>query len=177
MSDAKRIDLSLHPRPLLRTGQLDKRNQSELSKADEQNEIVREPFAAALEAYPKAQAAASQLGMTEAYLSQMKSGERTIPLRAVLPLLDNENSATVLLTWLCEKAGFAPPARPKRVNRRQVEKKTTQKVKQVVQLWSMVRAEVAAELNTSVMDVERALEETTNPGVDPELVAAVVARK
>ncbi len=162
---AKPMSQRVQDKPVLRTGQLAKAVVSDpafeqrMSVVEQGNEAVIDWFDAAVGAYPKAAAMAAEMGCTEAYLSQMRHGERSIPLRAILPLLANADSAIVLLTALCEAAGFAPPQRPRKVSKRQVQAAATMKVRQVAQLWLMLRGEVAAELKTSVTDVEQALDE------------------
>lgn len=127
--------------------------------AEAGNSTVGDWFDAAVSAYPKAAALAAELGVTEAYISQFRSGERSIPLRAILPLLAHADSAIVLLTAMCEAAGFAPPKRPRKVSKAQVDAAVTRKVRTVLALWSMVRAEAAAELGTTVVDVDAALDD------------------
>jgi hypothetical protein len=90
-------------------------------------------------------------------VAKMRSGKKSTPLRALLPLLKDERAAMVLITALCRIAGFAPPRPIQKVTRRQVEEAIARKTRQCVVLWRQMAREAADELGTSFDDVEAAM--------------------
>jgi len=131
------------------------------ARIDAQNAITAAWFDRAVGAYGKGSALAAELGVTEAYVSEMRSGKRTVAFRHLLPLLEHEDSALTLIAALCDAAGLAVPGRPRKVSKKEVQEATTRKVRGILQLWQIVRADVAAELDTTVEDAESALDEVT----------------
>lgn len=101
-------------------------------------------------------ALAAELDLDDAMVSKMRSGAKSTPLRALLPLLKDEAAALALLTAMARYAGLAPPTRVRKVTREEVEASTAQAVRRVSTLWKMLRREVADELGTDEDDVEAA---------------------
>jgi hypothetical protein len=121
--------------------------------------ICSQFFSQAVDAWGKADAYADEIGVTKSIMSEMRSGSRVIKLRDCLPLLDNPESARLFIAALCDRAGLAPPQKRRRVSRQEVESATARRVRHIVELWRLVRPDVAAELGTDVDDVEAAMVE------------------
>lgn len=106
--------------------------------------------------------AAIELGTSESHLADYLRGDKTIAFHRVVRMCrKNPDAALAVLTELSRIAGLAPPTRPRKVEKREVQAATTRKVRNIIQLWQMVRADVAAELGTTTEDAEAALDEVT----------------
>lgn len=157
------MNAKLRPEAVLRPGEL---RQAALplgdiaakrqKRIDDDNAVAAEWFDAAVGAYGKASALAAELGVTEAYVSEMRCGKRTVALRHLLPLLKHEASALVLLGAMSRVAGLAPPRPVQRVTREQATEATAQAVRRVTALWQLVRREVADQLGADEEQVEGA---------------------
>jgi hypothetical protein len=93
-------------------------------------------------------------------VAKMRSGKKSTPLRALLPLLRDEQAAMVLITAMCRIAGLAPPRPIQKVTRRQVESVMARKVRECVVLWQALSRQVADECGTTTDDVDAAMTET-----------------
>lgn len=133
--------------------------------AERDNAIAAKWFSEAIDHYPKAGSLAAELGITDAYLSQMRAGERTIPLRAVLPLLKHRQAAKALLAPMSEPGGLAPPTEKRRIKKRAANAAVARTVRKLVDIWGLIRERCAEEARTSVDDLEAAL---SSPGSDEE---------
>jgi hypothetical protein len=101
-------------------------------------------------------ALAAELDLDDAMISKMRSGAKSTPLRALLPLLRDPDSALALLTAMARYAGLAPPTRVRKVTRDEVEHETAQQVRRTVDVWKLYRRQVADALGTTEEDVEAA---------------------
>ena len=72
--------------------------------------VVASWFDAAVKCYGKATALADELGVGEAFLSEMRSGKRGIALRHLLPFLGNAEAVLAFVAPLLESIGYV--ARP-----------------------------------------------------------------
>jgi hypothetical protein len=115
-------------------------------------------FDSAVGAYGKAQALALELDVTESYLSDMRAGDRSTPLRALLPLLKSRDAVLAFVAPLCDAVGLAEPQPKRTVSREEVDAKTAQLVRRTVTLWKLLRSEVAAELGADEEQVDLAIE-------------------
>jgi hypothetical protein len=125
----------------------------------EKQDIEAAPiFDAAAAAYG-AEALATELDVDASHLSKMRRGQKSVPLRALIPILRDPVAALALLAAMCRIAGFAPPRPIQKVTRRQVEEAIARKTRQCVVLWRQMAREAADELGTSFDDVEAAMVE------------------
>lgn len=116
-------------------------------------------FDSAVGAWGKAAAYAAELGVTEAFLSDLRTGARTVALWHCLPLLRDQAAARALLAPQLELAGLAPPAAKRRVSRARAQANIARRVRLIVELWKVLRPAVAAEEGTDEADVDAALDD------------------
>jgi hypothetical protein len=135
-----------------------KREEIRQRRAAELDGVIAQWFSAALDTWGKDENYADELGVSKNIVSDMQKNKRVVKLRDCLPLLDNPESAKVLLGALCEYAGFAAPGRKRVVTRAEVDAKTAQLVRRTVTLWKLIKREVAAELGADEEQVDLATE-------------------
>lgn len=126
----------------------------------QRNAIVAKWLDAALGYYPKAASIASNCGISEAYLSQMRTGERTIPAHLLLDLLDYSESAAVLLAAQAERSGRFTVQPIRKIDPEMARKRYIAKARAVGMVHAALRAEVAAECGATEDDLDWALEDT-----------------
>lgn len=106
--------------------------------------------------------AAIELATSESHLADYLRGDKTIAFHRVVRMCrKNQDAALALIGELSRISGLAPPQRPRKVSKREAQDATTRKVRGILQLWQIVRADVATDLETTVDDVESALDEVT----------------
>lgn len=76
---------------------------------DEMRGLVRECFAAGVQAWGKQGAYATRIQINEPHLSDMLAGKRPIHLKQALPLLATIASAKAFTGWQCRMSGLLQP--------------------------------------------------------------------
>jgi hypothetical protein len=132
------------------------RAEPRLTPTEKQDVEAAPIFDVAAAAYG-AEALAAELDVDASHLSKMRRGLKSVPLRALIPILKDQQAALALLTAMCRIAGLAPPRPIQKVTRRQVEESIARKTRQCVVLWRQMAREAADELGTSFDDVEAAM--------------------
>jgi hypothetical protein len=92
-------------------------------------------------------------------VAKMRGGKKSTPLRALLPLLRDPDAALALLTAMSRYAGLAPPTKPRKVSREEVQEDVAQRVRRCTALWEAFRRQTADALGTSEEDVDLAFGE------------------
>jgi hypothetical protein len=114
-------------------------------------------FDAAVRAYGKATALASELGVTESYLSAMRSGKKPVALRHILPLLRSREAVLALVAPLCAAVGLEPPQPKKEITREQVLEAALAYLLESPPLLKSFSREAGEHLGVEPGDVLRAL--------------------
>jgi hypothetical protein len=104
-------------------------------------------------------ALAAELEVDDALVSKMRSGAKSTPLRALLPILRDPDAALALLTVMSRYAGLAPPTKPRKVSREEVQEDVAQRVRRCTALWEAFRRQTADALGTTEDDVDLAFGE------------------
>lgn len=126
----------------------------------DRNAVVAKWLDDALDKHPKAASIASDCGISEAYLSQMRNGERTIPAHLFLSLLEWSPSAeSLLMSMAAQSARFAVhPIR--RVDPKEAQRSYIRAIKRVEMLHAAARAEAARECRTTEDEIDWGIEDT-----------------
>jgi hypothetical protein len=95
----------------------------------------------------------------ETQVSRWASGKESMPVRALLPILRDEQAALALLTAMSRYAGLAPPTKPRKVSREEVQEDVAQRVRRCTALWEAFRRQTADALGTTEDDVDLAFGE------------------
>lgn len=111
---------------------------------------------AATGSYGQAKELAIDLDVTESYLSDMCSGARSTPLRALLVIKKREPALTAFLSALLEGTNLRV-VRKRRATRRKAENAVAVAARRLGALWPVVRQLAAEEAQTDEDDIEAAL--------------------
>jgi hypothetical protein len=173
---------NLRPNEVLTTGQLAKaavKQQQDLPLGEiaaerakrreavtsDRNAVVAKWLDDALDKHPKAASVAADCGISEAYLSQMRKGERTIPAHMFLSILEWSPSAESLLRSLAERSGrFAVHPIIEELTplqKRIATKKYMHRIRAVGLVHSAARREVAEEMGVAEERIEELFDEPT----------------
>jgi DNA-binding transcriptional regulator YdaS (Cro superfamily) len=126
----------------------------------ERNAVVAKWLDAALDSHPKAGSVAAECGISEAYLSQMRGGERTIPAHLLLSLLDWTPSAQVLLASMATHNGKLTVQPLRKVDPEFARRRYIERARKVAIIHAALRAEVAADCGTTEEEIDWAIEDT-----------------
>lgn len=126
----------------------------------DRNAVVAKWLDDALSKHPKAASVAADCGISEAYLSQMRSGERTIPAHLFLSLLEWSPSAESLLMSQAAQSGRFTIAPVRRVDPKDAQRAYIRAIKRVQMLHAAARAEAAQECRTTEDEIDWGIEDT-----------------
>lgn len=171
------MNAKLRPNGLLSTGQDDKAGvyrQADLPLGEvaaerakrresvtyDRNAVVAKWLDDALDKHPKAASVAADCGISEAYLSQMRSGERTVPAHLFLSLLEWSPSAESLLMSMAAQSGRFTIAPVRRVDPREAQRSYMRAIRRVEMAHAHARAEAARECRATEDDIDWAIEDT-----------------
>jgi hypothetical protein len=126
----------------------------------DRNTIVAKWLDEALDKHPKAAAIASECGISEAYLSQMRTGERTIPAHLFISLLAWSPSAEALLSCMAQQSGKFTVQPLRTVDPKVAQRSYIRALRSVDIIHAAARAKAAAECGTTEEDIEWAIEDT-----------------
>lgn len=126
----------------------------------DRNAVVAKWLDEALRNHPKAASVAADCGISEAYLSQMRSGERTVPFHLVLSLLEWSPSAESLLINMAAQSGRFAVQPVRRVDPRDAKSSYIRAVKRVRLIHEAALEEAARECRTTKDDIDWGIEDT-----------------
>lgn len=136
-----------------------KRVEREGTVSQETNLIVARWLTPAINAYGKQGSLAAAADILPPHLTEMKSGFRTIPARILVPLLREEKTRELALNPMAEFAGLAPVRHLRAVTKEEIRTASTNKMRSILQLWQVMRADIAADLGTTVGEIDAVLDE------------------
>jgi len=126
----------------------------------DRNAIVAKWLDDALKKHPKAASVAADCGISEAYLSQMRGGERTIPAHLFLSLLEWSPSEEALIQAMVAYRGRLTVQPVRRVDPREAQRSYIRAIRRVQLLHEAARAEAARECKTTEADIDWGIEDT-----------------
>jgi hypothetical protein len=134
-------------------------------RIDQENQIAAPWFEAGVGAYGKAHSLASALQVSENHVSDMRHGERTVPLRALIPLLKDKTAAMALLGAMADFAGLSRP-QPIKVEltpqeRGRARRAYIRRIREISLIHSATRKEIADEMGVDEERLESAFDEVT----------------
>lgn len=118
-------------------------------------------FDAAAKEYGANKVTALDLGVSENHVSDMRSGDRSTPLRALRPLLAKRASALALINALCDEAGLPHVRATKRIDHKKVKRRAVTTLRAIGPVWEALRGQLATEMGTSEEEIEWAADENT----------------
>lgn len=100
---------------------------------------------------------AAELQVDDSHLSRMRSGQKPVPIRALLPLIKEPRALIAFCAPLCHEAGLEPPRLMQRVTREQVVTEFMRSLLDSPPLLRLLVADAARAFGVSADEVLSAL--------------------
>lgn len=129
---------------------------------DDQSQAIRIYDGAIASTDTKAEALASDLGITFQKLSDYRTGKRPVTFYRVIRFIrKNPDAAMFIIGELCELAGLAPPKKKRTVTKRDAERQLTLELRRLAPVFELLRRNAAESLGTDEEGIDDALDEVT----------------
>ena len=138
----------------------DNHEHNEVSETSLVNQLVGRWFNAGVKASEKALSIAASAGVSQQFLSVVQKGQKAVSPKLIVALFEDRAAFMAFVDAAATELGhdLAPMRAKRKVRKDEAEKAIARQAKQLGLVWRAMRDVVAADLGTSVDDLESALE-------------------